>query len=561
MIHERLETPTGNVSAGPDRRGFIGTLIATGGALAVAACGATSPATPSGDAIPQPSNTMPDPNDTSATEISDQHVQQAVGALDGLARSLMQSTGIPGIAVAVVHNDEVVYSKGFGVREVGSNQAVNADTVFELASVSKSVSASVVAGAVGQQASSWSDPVVSYLPDFALADPYVTQNVTIGDLFAHRSGLPDHAGDLMEDLGYDQATIIQRLRYYPLDRFRDSYAYTNFGLTAAAEAVAAAKGVSFQDLCQQIVFGPLGMGSTSTLYADYQRRPNKATLHVRPGLTSGPWVAKFTRDADAQAPAGGVSSSVNDMAIWMRLVLGSGTFQGKDLLDADALQESHTPQMVSNPPAKPVDRAGFYGYGTNVGVDETGRVRFSHSGGFASGGSTNLILLPAANLGIVALTNGMPVGVPEALALSFMDIVELGKVQQDWQPLLWDVAFKSFYANPSPLAGKTPPDNPTPPQPANAYTGTYANALYGPATITVSPGGDLVLQLGPKPMAFTLTHWDADTFSYQPTGENALGITAVVFTIGDGGSATGVDIGNFNGEKPLTRNLGAFVRS
>lgn len=561
MIHEYPKTPSGNLSGGPNRRGFLGTLIAAGGALAVAACGATSPATPSGDAIPHPSKTMPDPNDTSATEITDQHVQQGVGALDGLARSLMQSTGIPGIAVAVVHNDEVIYAKGFGVREVGNNQAVNADTVFQLASVSKSVSASVVAGAIGQQAASWSDPVVSHLPDFALADAYATQHVTIGDLFAHRSGLPDHAGDLMEDLGYDQVTITQRLRYYPLDRFRDSYAYTNFGLTAAAEAVATAKGVSFQDLCQQIVFGPLGMASTSTLYADYRRRPNKATLHVRPGLTSGGWVAKFTRDADAQAPAGGVSSSVNDMALWMRLVLGSGTFQGKDLLDADALQESHTPQMVSNPPAKPVDRAGFYGFGSNVGVDETGRVRFSHSGGFASGGSTNLILLPAANLGIVALTNGMPVGVPEALALSFMDIVELGKVQQDWQPLLWEAAFKGFYANPSPLAGKTPPDNPTPAHPANAYTGTYANALYGPAMITVSPGGDLVLQLGPKPMAFTLTHWDGDMFSYQPTGENALGITAVVFTIGSGGTATGVDIGNFNGEKPLTRNLGAFVRS
>ncbi|MGH7911042.1 MAG: serine hydrolase [Candidatus Dormibacteraceae bacterium] len=560
MEEERLGTSAAIVRAGLNRRGFLGTAIAAGGALAVAACGGAS-STSSGDAIPAPSKTTPDPNATSATAITEQRVRQAVGALDGMAKDLMRSTGVPGLAVAVVHNDKVVYAKGFGVRKVGTGQAVNTDTVFELASVSKSVSASVVAGAIGQKVVSWSDPVVAHLPGFALSDPYVTQHVTIGDLFSHRSGLPDHAGDLMEDLGYDQATIIQRLRYYPLDRFRDSYAYTNFGLTAAALAVAAAKNLNFQDLCQQVVFGPLGMTSTSTLYADYQAHGNKAALHVRPGLTSGPWEAKYTRDADAQAPAGGISSSIKDMALWMRLILGSGTFQGKDLLDADALQQSHTPQIVSSRPAKPVDRAGSYGFGSNVSVDETGRVRFSHAGAFASGASTSVVFLPAAKLGIVALTNGMPVGVPDALGVSFMDIVELGKVQQDWQPFLWDKVFKSFYINPSPLAGKTPPASPTPARSSSAYTGIYANDLYGPATITASSGGNLALELGPKPTVFPLKHWDGDTYSYEPTGENALGITGVVFAIGSGGIARSVDIGNFNGANPLTKDLGTFVRT
>ncbi|MGH9097754.1 MAG: serine hydrolase [Acidimicrobiales bacterium] len=559
MDDGHLEALAGMVRTRFNRRTFLGTAIAGSGALAVAACGEASPS--SGDAIPPPSKTPPDVAAISSTAITDQHVQQAVDALDGLASELLQSTGVPGMAIAVVHNDKVVYAKGFGVRKVGTSQRVNADTVFELASTSKPIAASVVAGAIAQKVVSWSDPVVSYLPSFALSDPWVTQHVTIGDLFAHRSGLPDHSGDLTEDLGYDQATIIQRLRYYPLDRFRDSYAYSNFGLTTAALAVAAAKKLSFQDLCQQILFGPLGMSSTSTLYADYQARSNVAAIHVRPGLTSGPWEAKYTRDADAQAPAGGISSNVNDMALWMRLILASGTFQGKELLDADALLESHTPQIVNRPPAEPADRAGSYGFGSNVAVDDTGRVRFSHAGAFALGVSTNVVFLPSASLGIVALTNGMPIGVPEGLGQSFMDIVELGKVQQDWQPLLWDKVFKNFYVNPSPLAGKTAPVNPTPAGPANAYTGTYTNDLYGPATITGSTSGNLMLQLGPKPMAFPLNHWDGDTFSYEPTGENALGITAVVFTIGSGGTATSVNIGNFNGQNPLTQNLGVFVRS
>lgn len=561
MGDRRQKSLAGTMAAAIKRRDFLATGIVAGGALAVAACRRAAPSTSSDDAIPASSKKAPDPSAASATAITDQHIQQAIGALDGLAKDLMHSTGIPGVAIAVVHKAKVVYSKGFGVREVGTKQAVNADTVFELASVSKSISASVVAGAVGAKAVSWSDPVVSHLSTFALSDPYVTQHATIGDLFSHRSGLPAHAGDLMEDVGYDQSTIFQRLQYYPLDRFRDSYAYTNFGLTAAAEAVAAAKGLTFQDLCQQVVFGPLGMTSTSTLYADYQARGNKALLHVRPGLTSGPWEAKYTRNADAQAPAGGISSSVRDVAAWMQLILGSGTFEGKDLVDAGALQESHTPRIVSRPPKGPGDRPGFYGFGSNVAVDETGRVRFSHSGAFATGASTSLLLLPAGNLGIVALTNGMPIAVPEALTESFMDIVEMGKVQQDWQPLLWDKAFKFLYLNPSPLAGKTPPANPTAARPATAYTGAYTNDLYGPATITGSSSGDLTLQLGPKPMLFPLKHWDGDTFSYEPTGENALGITAVAFAVGSGGTATTVNIGNFNGDSPLTKDLGTFLRA
>jgi len=561
MSQRGTRAPAGIVKAGLDRRGFIGAAVAAGGALAVAGCaGLTTPRAPSGDAIPAPSKDAPDPNATSTVTITDSHVQQAVGALDGLAKELMHTTGVPGMAVAVVHGDKVVYAKGFGVRRVGSGEAVNSDTVFQLASISKSVSASVVAGAMREEAVSWSDPVVSHLPGFALSDPYVTAHATIGDLFSHRSGLPDHAGDLLEDLGYGQVTILQRLRYFPLDRFRDSYAYTNFGLTAAAMAVAAAKQVSFQDLCRQILFEPLGMSSTSTLWADYNAHSNKAAIHVREGLTSGPWVAKYTRNADAQAPAGGLSSSVNDMARWLRLVLGLGTFEGKELLDGDALQQSHTPQAVSIAPAKALDRAGFYGFGSNVSIDETGRVRFSHSGGFALGAATAYSLLPAAHLGIVALTNGMPIGVPEALNQSFMDIVVHGKVQQDWLPLLWEHVFSKDFVNPSPLAGKSAPTNPSPARSAAAYTGAYSNDLYGPAAITGSSSANLTLQLGPKPMVFALTHWDGDTFTYQPPGENGLGITAVSFKVGAGGTATSVDIGNFNGGGPLTANLGTFIR-
>ena len=180
-----------------------------------------------------------------ALALPDNAVDNAVAKLDGIVADLMKSSGIPGMAVAVVHGGKTLYAKGFGVKDVNRPaddpaNKVDPDTVFQLASVSKPIGATVVAHQVSQNAISWDTPVVDKLPWFALADPAATRMVTVGDLYSHRSGLPDHAGDQLEDLGYDRRYILERLRLLPLAPFRISYAYTNFGLTAAAEAVAAA---------------------------------------------------------------------------------------------------------------------------------------------------------------------------------------------------------------------------------------------------------------------------------------------------------------------------------
>src|SRR5690606_10816515 len=131
------------------------------------------------------------------------------------------------------------------------------------------VGATVVAAQVGRGVLSWDTPVVKHLPWFALHDPVATAQVTVGDLYAHRSGLPDHAGDDLEDLGYDRRQILERLRFLPTKPLRSHYAYTNFGLTAGAEAVAAASGVAWEALSDQVIYGPLGMHSTSSLYTDF----------------------------------------------------------------------------------------------------------------------------------------------------------------------------------------------------------------------------------------------------------------------------------------------------
>ncbi|OBH06193.1 serine hydrolase [Mycobacterium sp. E2699] len=485
------------------------------GLLALTGCRSAPPA--SG---PPPVPSGAPPNEVSGVEIPAGRIDDAVAKVDGLVGDLMKSTGIPGMAVAIVHGGKTLYAKGFGVRDASKGDApdnkVGADTVFQLASVSKSVGATVVAREVSGNVVSWDTPVVSKLPWFALSDPYVTAHATIADLYSHRSGLPDHAGDKLEDLGYDRRQALERLKYLPLAPFRNSYAYTNFGVTAAAEAVAAAAGKPWEDLCDEALYRPLGMAATSSRFADFAARPDHAVNHVKVG---DKWEPRFQRDPDPQSAAGGVSSSVNDMARWLIMLLGNGSYQGRRIASPEALLPATTAQVVSVPATTPRARSGFYGYGFNVSVTSSGRTEYSHSGAFSLGAATNFVVMPSEDLGIIALTDAAPIGVPETLTAEFMDLVQYGQIRENWAEQYKQVM--GWMNNPEgSLVGKRPPANPAPARPLSDYAGVYASDYWGPAVVTERDGA-LQLSLGPKNRTFALTHWDGDTFTFPVTDENA----------------------------------------
>ncbi|MFB6826338.1 serine hydrolase [Streptomyces virginiae] len=495
-------------------------LAATAGATVMGPAGATAK-------VPAGTTAAPTPPPAPKPRITDAAVAKAVARLDRTVEDMMRRTGVPGVSVAVVHDDKVVHIKGYGLRRTGESATVGPDTVFQIASLSKPVSSTVVAGVLTDP-KEWDDRTV--LPGFSLKDPWVTDHVSTADLFSHRSGLPDHAGDLLEDLGYDQAYILDHLRLEPLDPFRASYAYTNFGLTAAAEAVARAKGTSWQKLSADTLFKPAGMTRTSTEFSDFVNSPDHAATHVK--NADGTWSPRFVRDPDAQAPAGGVSSTATDMARWLRLQLAGGTLDGKRIIPADTLARTHVPAIVPQP-TNAVGTTSFYGLGWNVSYDDAGRARLSHSGAFELGANTNVTMLPLEKLGIVVLTNGAPVGLPDAVALDFFDYAEHGKVSTDWLAL----AASAYAAALAPPNGSTtdyahPPAGARPARDSSAYTGTYDNPYYGEATVTADDDGALTLALGPKPLRFPLTHYDGDTFSFVTAGENAVGRTGVIFADG-----------------------------
>ena len=471
---------------------------------------------------------------SSTGSLTRDEVTSAVKQLDQIAHEIQTRTGVPGMSIGVVLGDEVVYLNGMGLRQVGLAGPVDADTVFQVASLSKPIASTVMASVVGDRLASWDDPISMHDPDFAMARKFVTESVTLRDMFSHRSGLFDHAGDLLEDLGFDRAAVLNRLRYVPLENnFRAEYAYTNFGLTEAAVAAAAAANMTWDELSAERLYQPAGMLNTSSRYSDYTAAPNHAVLHEKIADT---WHALRTRDPDAQSPAGGVSSTARDMSRWLRLQLNNGMLDGQPVIASEPLAETHRPQIISRAPSDPAtDRASFYGLGWIVSYGDQGEVTLSHSGAFSSGAATTAYLLPADKLGIVVLTNGAPVGAPEAVAASFLDLARFGTVQRDYLQLLGPI-FATLNRPPygNDIDWSKPPAQPQPPSDLEVYVGTYTNNFYGAVQIQAT-GEGLKIGLGPKLQQFLMTHFDGDTFTYQPVGENAYGPSGAAFTMGDDG--------------------------
>ncbi len=491
-------------------------------------------------------------DDVAAPRITPERLQAAIAKVDELAEATVKENGSPGLAIVIVHRDQVIFTKCLGVREVGQPELIDANTVFQIASMSKPITSTVLARLAGEKAIGWDDRVSDHDPSFVMYTPYVTRELRLRDLLCHRSGLPDHAGDLLEDMGYPAAEVLRRLRYQPpSSSFRAGYAYNNFGYSEAAYAAAKGVGAEWDQLAQEQLFAPLGMKSTSYAFADYAAAKNRAKLHV---LVDGKWTAKNTRQPDGQAPAGGVSSTITDLAQWMRLQLGGGKFEGKQLIEGAALAETHTPQIVTGFTPEQ-GRIGTYGLGWNVSDQRGGLIVVNHSGAFSLGAATEASLIPTEELGITVLSNGSPHGVPEGLTESFFDWALDGELENDWMAF----AKGKFAEMDAAELAQTSDFSQAPAKPGSplaplAYAGKYQNEYFGVIEVA-EKGGKLTLGLGPKLQQFALTHWDRDVYWFQPTGEMAAGRSGVIFSVGPEGRAGSVLIENLN-----VNGLGRFER-
>ena len=495
-------------------------------AAASASPSSTGAATPSPSVAPLPSPTPSAEAAAARRAAATVAVKAIFPQFDAQAQDIFTRSRAPGAAVAVVAGDGAVYVRCFGVREVGKPEKVDKDTVFQLASISKSFTTTMLAALVGEREIGWDDPVEKYWPGFALWDPWVSRHVTFRDLTAHRSGLPEHAGDELEQFGYGRMEILRRLRYLePVAGFRAAYAYQNALPTAAAEGASRATGASWERLVRTRVLAPLGMDATVLSYRDYLDAPDRSGSHT---MVDGTMQAGAPADDDTFAPVGGVSSSIADMVSYLRMQLNGGALAGVRVAGDKALTATHAATtVIGDDDTGPTAYAlGWETYGY------LGRRVVQHGGDFSAGVSTMISMAPADGVGIVVLTNAFPEGhaLAAALTKTLYDLYMEGAQQEDWlteeQPLLQDKLNGSILDPYEHLPPQPPPDAASPRDRA-VYEGAFANAYYGRVTVRRGPGSGLSVRLG-RGVTLRYVPWDGDTWRQPETD------TAVVFSVRDG---------------------------
>lgn len=329
-----------------------------------------------------------------------------VAAVDAVVARILKAFEVPGIAVAVVKDGQVVLAKGYGVRSLATKEPVDANTLFGIASNTKAFTTAALGLLVEEDKLRWDDKVTDYIPEFKMYDPYVTAEFTVRDLLTHRSGLGLGAGDLMQfpdSADFTVADVIHSLRYFkPVSSFRSKFDYDNSLYIVAGEVVARVSGQPWTTFVETRLLRPLGMSRSATVFT---RLPDPTNVIDAHGPVEGK-VQVIRRDLNTLlGPAGGMYSSVADLSKWAMMLLG-GAFAPAPLLKPATLQELWTPQTilpVSPAPAPYNTHFAAYGLGWFL-RDVRGYKEASHTGG-EIGMVTKVTLLPELHLGIIVLTN------------------------------------------------------------------------------------------------------------------------------------------------------------
>ena len=268
-----------------------------------------------------------------------------LAGLDADVESLMEMFDVPGLALVVVHDGEVVVSKGYGTRTLGKDEPVDGDTVFAIASNTKAFIATAIGLLVADGTIGWDDRVVEHLPDLVLWDDYTTKHIRIRDLLSHRSGLATWAGDtswIGSKLTTDQ--LMARLRYVPADHdFREAYGYTNLMFVVAGEVIRAKTGTRWEDFVEERVLKPLAMTRTNATVTALPKMDNIATPYME---IDGKLTAIEYLSVDNASAPGALNSSVNDLSRWLRTQLANGEFEGQQVIPAKVVAAMPSPSNL-----------------------------------------------------------------------------------------------------------------------------------------------------------------------------------------------------------------------
>lgn len=447
---------------------------------------------------------------------------QALAGLDDEIADMLAEWEIPGLAVAVVRDDAVVYARGFGVREAGGSDPVDEHTLFAVGSTSKAFTATAVAMLVDEGKAAWDDLVVDHLPSFRLSDPYITRDLRLRDLMSHNSGLL--RGDrLWYASGRSREEVLHQVRHQPVTfPLRSTFQYNNTTWIATGETIEVLAGATWDDFMAERIFRPLGMSRSTTRVGPLAQMDNVATPHVE--TPEGELRAVPYRNIDNAGPAGSINSSVAEMAQWIRMQLAGGVYQGERLVSEEALRETRTAQMVIRNEgtwALIWPESNFLNYGLGWFLNDYRGLKVVSHGGNIDGMTAYVGFVPERNYGFVALANmnGANAFV-SALTHRLIDRMEGGG------EILWSermlARWNEFQEEARAAARKVEEGriaSAPPTLEAGAYAGVYANDMYGEIVVSES-GGSLSAQFGAG-FRGPLEHWHYDV--YRAVWEGSYG--------------------------------------
>jgi len=437
-----------------------------------------------------------------------------VDAFDKYAESARVAWNVPGMSIAIVQDGKVLLSKGYGARELGKTEKVDAETLFGAMSTTKAMTAVAMGILVDEGKVSWNDKVLKHLPDFRVADPYVTNELKVRDLFTHNAGLgnADFLWAWTPELSADE--IAKRMQYAPQAySFRGGYTYQNVMYLVAGKVIERVSGVSWEKFMAERVFGVLGMKATFpnlSLSRSYQNR-SRAHFEIAKKVEVIPEM-----EADSIAAAGAVWSTSDDMAKWMNFNLGNTTVNGKEILKPATLAEILRPQIV-------IPTAQFYPttrltkpHWTTYGLgwfqqDYRGEMVNMHTGSLD--GRTAIVgLIPDKKFGIYVFGNIDHVEVRHALMFKAFDLFLFGDNSRDWSTeakTMYDEITAATEKRRETVKGFRV-HNTQPRLPLEAYVGKYSDPFYGSMDVTIA-NGKLSLKVNNE-LTASLDHWQHDTF-------------------------------------------------
>ncbi len=474
--------------------------------------------------------------------------QDLIKDIDQYMIKARQDWQVPGMAIAIVKDGEVILSRGYGIKKSGENARVDKHTLFAIASNTKAFTSAALSILVEQNMINWSDKVKTLLPDFELYDHYTTEETTIKDLLCHRVGLGTYSGDLMwykSKLNAQQ--LIPKLKYVPQKfDFRDGYGYSNLMFIAAGEVIKVASGKPWNVFIDSVFFKPLGMHETVTSTSALLNKENVATPHkpFQDGNQPIEWV-----NWDNMGSAGAIISNVDEMAKWLIMQLNAGVFEEDTLIHPDQHQymwSVQNPRMLSKYDQGIVPGRTYKGYGLGWNVsDYRKRTLIEHGGGY-DGMYSKVMMVPEENLGIVILTNSMK-GISNPLCYYIIDRFLMADLF-DWSTFALDYQGSGSSDRIEILKeGRQKKTKPT--AQLSDYAGTYYSEMHGEVVIE-EEDGNLTLEFINSPsLDANLTHWHFDTWEIQWEETHAwfdFGLLQFQFDINHHVSGLHFDVPNYD---------------